>query len=95
MATPSRLERGRASDSITTPTLTLPRMITTPDSKMTGGIPVYVMLPLDTVSSEGVLRSPLALEVGLRALKAAGVTVRSLNWANADLWEVEEIDFLQ
>lgn len=94
MAATSRLECGRASDDPTTPTLTLPKIITTPDSKMTVGIPVYVMLPLDTVSSEGVLRNPRALEVGLRALKAAGVTVRSINWAKADLWGFEESDFL-
>ena len=74
---PSWLECGRASDGPPMPSLTLPRMITTPNSKVTGGVPVFVMLPLDTVSSEGVLRNPRALEVGLRALRAAGVTVRS------------------
>lgn len=38
-----------------------------------GGVPVYVMLPLDTVSREGTLRSVHALEPRLVALKDAGV----------------------
>ena len=38
-----------------------------------GGVPVYVMLPLDTVSSEGTLRSVEQLSPRLVALRDAGV----------------------
>ncbi|XP_011621487.1 beta-amylase 3, chloroplastic [Amborella trichopoda] len=37
------------------------------------GVPVFVMLPLDTVNFEGALSRPRALNASLMALKAAGV----------------------
>ena len=39
----------------------------------TGGVPVYVMLPLDTVSREGELRAVEQLAPRLEALRDAGV----------------------
>jgi len=52
------------------------------------GIPVYVMLPLDTIRmhtsasgrSVSVIQNEVALEVALHTLREAGVTVRGLGW---------------
>ncbi|KAH7352670.1 hypothetical protein KP509_19G057400 [Ceratopteris richardii] len=38
-----------------------------------GGVPVYVMLPLDSVNSNSTLNRPRAMNASMRALKAAGV----------------------
>ncbi|MCO5573586.1 hypothetical protein L7F22_027358 [Adiantum nelumboides] len=48
--------------------------IDTPTSRGTeGGVPVYVMLPLDTVNSNSTLNRPRAMNASMRALKSAGV----------------------
>lgn len=48
--------------------------IDTPTSRGTdGGVPVYVMLPLDSVNPNSSLNRPRAMNASMRALKSAGV----------------------
>lgn len=53
--------------------------------KMCDGVPVFVMLPLDTIkvvhhpdgSSESCIQNELSLDIALQTLKSVGVRVRS------------------
>ncbi|KAH7434281.1 hypothetical protein KP509_06G009200 [Ceratopteris richardii] len=48
--------------------------IDTPSSRgANGGVPVYVMLPLDSVNQNSTLNRPRAMNASMRALKTAGV----------------------
>lgn len=46
-----------------------------PQNKSNLGVPVFVMLPLDTISPNGELKHPRAVSMAMKALKSAGVTV--------------------
>eukprot|EP00898_Chlorokybus_atmophyticus_P008971 jgi/Chlat1/9075/Chrsp94S08364 len=70
-AGPSSAKDGMYHDSDTAANQKVPG--NEPDYTPYGPVPVFVMLPLDVVTNEGVTINPKALSVGLQALKAIGV----------------------